>query len=126
MNLNQHYGEKSVLQKLDQLPKEPGLKRRKKIVFAVKTVFLSLLAAGFIGICLGLGVYGKIVADTPDVSEINIGPTKYASFVYDADGDQIQQLNEAQSNRIHVAIEDIPEDMQHAIVAIEDSRFYEH
>ena len=80
MNLNQHYGEKSVLQKLDQLPKEPGLKRRKKIVFAVKTVFLSLLAAGFIGICLGLGVYGKIVADTPDVSEINIGPTKYASL----------------------------------------------
>ena len=39
---------------------------------------------------------------------------------------QIQQINEAQSNRIYVSIEDIPEDMQHAIVAIEDSRFYEH
>ena len=42
------------------------------------------------------------------------------------DGKQIQQINEAQSNRVYVPISDIPEDMQHAIVAIEDSRFYEH
>ena len=126
MDLNQHYGEKSVRRKLDQLPKEPGLRRRKKIVLGIKTVFFSFLAAGCLGLCLGVGVYRGIVADTPDVSEINIGPGKYASFVYDSDGNQIQQINEAQSNRIHVSIEDIPEDMQHAIVAIEDSRFYEH
>ena len=126
MDLNQHYGEKSVRRKLDQLPKEPGLRRRKKIVLGIKTVFFSFLAAGCLGLCLGAGVYRGIVADTPDVSEINIGPGKYASFVYDAEGNQIQQINEAQSNRIHVSIEDIPEDMQHAIVAIEDSRFYEH
>lgn len=71
------------------------------------------------------GLWG-IIADAPDVSEINIGPTQYATFVYDVQGNQIQQINEAQSNRIHVSIEEIPEDMQHAIVAIEDSRFYEH
>ena len=126
MDLNQHYGEKCVRRKLDQLPKEPGLRRRKKIVLGIKAVFFSFLAAGCLGLCLGAGVYRGIVADTPDVSEINIGPGKYASFVYDAEGNQIQQINEAQSNRIHVSIEDIPEDMQHAIVAIEDSRFYEH
>lgn len=126
MDLNQHYGEKCVRRKLDQLPKEPGLRRRKKIVLGIKAVFFSFLAAGCLGLCLGAGVYRGIVADTPDVSEINIGPGKYASFVYDVEGNQIQQINEAQSNRIHVSIEDIPEDMQHAIVAIEDSRFYEH
>ena len=105
MDLNQHYGEKSVRRKLDQLPGEPGLRRRKKMVLAIKAVFFSLLAAGCLGLCLGAGVYRGIVADTPDVSEINIGPGKYASFVYDAEGNQIQQINEAQSNRIHVAIE---------------------
>lgn len=126
MNLKQHYGEKSVLRKLDQLPKEPGLRRRKKIVFTVKALFISFLAVCFLVLCGGAAFYGSIVADTPDVSEINIGPGKYASFVYDAEGNQIQQINEAQSNRVHVSIEDIPEDMQHAIVAIEDSRFYEH
>ena len=126
MDLKKHYGEKNVLRKLEHQPKEPGLRRRKKMVFAVKTVFFTFLAAGCLVLCLGAGAYSGIVADTPDVSEINIGPTKYATFVYDAGGDQIQQINEAQSNRIHVSIEDIPEDMQHAIVAIEDSRFYEH
>ncbi len=126
MDLKKHYGEKNVLRKLEDQPKEPGLRRRKKMVFAVKTVFFTFLAAGCLVLCLGAGAYSGIVADTPDVSEINIGPTKYATFVYDAGGDQIQQINEAQSNRIHVSIEDIPEDMQHAIVAIEDSRFYEH
>ena len=126
MDINQHYGEKSVRRKLDKLRGEPGLRRRKKIVLVIKVIFFSFLAAGCLSLCLGAGVYCGIVADTPDVSEINIGPGKYASIVYDAEGNQIQQINEAQSNRIHVSIEDIPEDMQRAIVAIEDSRFYEH
>ena len=126
MDLKKHYGEKNILQKLDKFPKDPALRKRKKIVFAAKAAFISFLAAGCLSLCLAAGVYWRIVAEAPDVSEINIGPTEYATFVYDTEGDQIQQINEAQSNRIHVSIEDIPEDMQHAIVAIEDSRFYEH
>ncbi|QOV19615.1 transglycosylase domain-containing protein [Blautia liquoris] len=35
-------------------------------------------------------------------------------------------LNSSDGNRISVSIDEIPESMQHAIVAIEDSRFYEH
>ena len=126
MDLKKHYGEESILQKLDALPKESRLQKRKKGASALKITFFSLLGAGFIAVCLGAGAYGGIIADAPDVSEINIGPTQYATFVYDVQGNQIQQINEAQSNRIHVSIEEIPEDMQHAIVAIEDSRFYEH
>ena len=126
MDLIKHYGEESILQKLDALPKESRLQKRKKGASALKITFFSLLGAGFIAVCLGAGAYGGIIADAPDVSEINIGPTQYATFVYDVQGNQIQQINEAQSNRIHVSIEEIPEDMQHAIVAIEDSRFYEH
>ena len=56
MDLNQHYGKKSVYRKLDQMPKEPGLRRRKKMVLAIKVLFFSLLAAGCLGLCLGVGV----------------------------------------------------------------------
>ena len=126
MDLKKHYGEESVLQKLDGMPSQSRLQKRKKGIFTLRAVFFSLLGAGFIALCLGAGAYRGIIADAPDVSEINIGPTQYATFVYDVQGNQIQQINEAQSNRIHVSIEEIPEDMQHAIVAIEDSRFYEH
>ena len=72
MDLKKHYGEKNVLRKLEDQPKEPGLRRRKKMVFAVKTVFFTFLAAGCLVLCLGAGAYSGIVADTPDVSEINI------------------------------------------------------
>lgn len=126
MDTKKNFGEKDILRKLEYQPKESGFQRKKKIVFAVKTLFFTFLAAGCLVLCLGVGAYSGIVADTPDVSELNIGPVKYATFVYDAGGEMIQQINNAQSNRIHVSIEDIPEDMQHAIVAIEDSRFYEH
>ena len=53
-------------------------------------------------------------------------PLGNASFIYDADGNQVQKLTGAQGNRVSISIEEIPLDMQHAIVAVEDARFYEH
>lgn len=126
MELKKHYGEENIIRKLKKFPRRAGRQKRKKAVLIIRCVFSSFLAAGFITICLGVGCYQGIVSSAPDVSEVNSKPTKYATFVYDMDGKQIQQINEAQSNRVYVPISDIPEDMQHAIVAIEDSRFYEH
>lgn len=100
--------------------------KRKKRPFPWKKIFLLLLGILLLLAVAGGILYGKIIREAPDVEEIHIGPTEYATFVYDAQGDEIQQLNDAQSNRVRVSIEDIPEDMQHAMVAIEDSRFYEH
>ena len=53
-------------------------------------------------------------------------PSGNATFVYDADGNQLQKLSAPNANRMSVSISKIPLNMQHAIVAIEDERFYEH
>ena len=45
-------------------------------------------------------------------------PLGNASFIYDADGNQVQKLTGAQGNRVSISIEEIPLDMQHAIVAV--------
>lgn len=126
MDFNNHYEESNILRKLRNIPRRNKRRRRKKLVLAARCAFGSFLSLVFIVLCLGLGSYKGIIASAPKISEINIGPGKYATFVYDTEGRQIQQINEAQSNRVRVSIEDIPEYMQHAIVAIEDSRFYEH
>lgn len=89
-------------------------------------LFLSIIAFCTIVICLGVGAYRGIIDSAPDISDVNIMPLGYATFVYDADGNQLQKLNSAEGNRISVSISEIPKNMQHAIVAIEDSRFYEH
>ena len=126
MNLNNHYGESNIFRKLKGIPRRKRRRKRKKIVMVARCVFGGFLSLGLIALCLGAGSYKGIVASVPEASEVNIGPGKYATFVYDTEGKQIQQINEVQSNRVRVPIEDIPEYMQHAVVAIEDSRFYEH
>ena len=53
-------------------------------------------------------------------------PLGYASFLYDDQGNQLRKLAAPSSNRLPVSIDQIPLDLQHAVVAIEDERFYEH
>lgn len=92
----------------------------------LRIVLLSLIFLLVCGISLGLGVFRGILATTPDVSEANIMPVGYATYIYDANGNMIQKLTGSNANRVAVSISDIPLNMQHAIVAIEDERFYEH
>lgn len=53
-------------------------------------------------------------------------PLGYATFLYDDAGNQIRKLAAPDSNRLPVTLDQIPVDLQHAVVAIEDERFYEH
>ena len=62
----------------------------------------------------------------PDVDDIDIMPLGYATFLYDDAGNQIRKLAAPNSNRLPVTLDQIPVDLQHAVVAIEDERFYEH
>lgn len=119
-------GLKGVQKKKEQLV-SPSVKLKKKAgVSALRIFFYGLLAFFTIVICAGIGAYRGIIDSAPDISDVNIMPMGYATFVYDTDGNQLQKLTYAGGNRISVSIKDIPENMQHAIVAIEDSRFYEH
>lgn len=97
--------------------------------FSINILRLLLFSLIFALVCcvsLGIGVFRGILATMPDVSEANIIPVGYATYMYDAEGNMIQKLTGSNANRVAVSINDIPLNMQHAIVAIEDERFYEH
>lgn len=97
--------------------------------FGVNFLRICLIAAIGLGICgisLGIGVFRGILANTPAIEEANIIPVGYATYMYDSNGTMIQKLTGSTSNRVAVSIDDIPLNMQHAIVAIEDERFYQH
>ncbi len=95
-------------------------------VSLLRVVLYLLIAVGVAGVCMGVGAYKGIIADAPDITDADIMPLGYASFIYDSDGNQIQKLSSIGGNRVSLDISEIPLNMQHAIVAIEDSRFYEH
>ncbi|MCC6095255.1 MAG: penicillin-binding protein, partial [Eubacterium sp.] len=121
-----NFGKQGVQQERERLDSSaPKVTNRINITILRVIVYLLIAAAVFI-ICLGIGAYRGIIADAPEITDSNITPLGYASFVYDKDGNQIQKLSSAEGNRVSVSIDEIPENMQHAIVAIEDSRFYEH
>ena len=99
---------------------------KKAHVSVLRIIFISLIAILVIGGCLGIGVMKGLIDDAPDISDVNIVPVGEATFVYDADGNQLQKLTAPDSNRMPVDLDQIPKDLQYAVVAIEDERFYEH
>lgn len=120
------YGRKSITHQkklLNSATKKFGTKAG---ITSIKFLLIMAIAVIVSGSCLIFGAIEGIIADAPDVSTIDVSPTGYASKIYNDDGEEIQMLSTSGSNRISVDIENVPLQLQHAFVAIEDERFYEH
>ena len=101
--------------------------RGKKVEHALALLLIIAVIGAFaVLVSIGIGAFQSIISSAPDISNINVTPTGYATFVYDDEGTQTAKLVATDANRIPVTMDMIPEDLQHAFVAIEDSRFYEH
>ena len=94
------------------------------VAFRVFIIFIISLI--IIGTNAFYGYIKGLIDSAPDISQINVVPQELATYVYDKDGNAIEQLIGAQSNRNYVTIDEIPDVLQKAFIAIEDKRFYEH
>ncbi len=121
-----NYGKKGVSRKEKQITSTSTLVRKKFSVIFFKTLLICFLAAVVIGGCAGIGIFKGIIDSAPDISDIDPTPTGYLSVVLDNQGKQTAKLVASGSNRVYVTLDEIPKDVQHAFVAIEDERFYEH
>lgn len=121
-----NYGKKGVRKKQQAL-NSTSKKLVKKIGFTFVQIFLiALIGVAIIGTSAGIGIFKGILATAPDIGNIDVTPTGFSTFVYDIEGNQTAKLVSTDSNRIPVTIDMVPEDLQNAFVAIEDSRFYDH
>ena len=121
-----NFGKRATNQKRHALASRSTMMGKKAHVSVLRIIFIFLIAILVIGGCMGIGVMRGLIDDAPDISDVNIVPVGEATFVYDADGNQLQKLTAPDSNRMPVELDQIPKDLQHAVVAIEDERFYEH
>lgn len=121
-----NYGKKSVSKKRNSLISRTAMMGKRAHVSFIRVLFISLIALCVIVGCLGIGAFRGIIDNAPDADDVDISPLGYATFLYDGDGNQLRKLTAPSSNRLPVSIEQIPVDLQHAVVAIEDERFYEH
>lgn len=121
-----NFGPSGLDRQRTELGSSAPMYRKKAGILALRIFLVSLLFVLAASFFLILGAYRGIIDGSPDIEDVNIIPAGYATFAYDSDGNELQKLTSASGNRISVSIGDIPLNMQHAIVAIEDSRFYEH
>lgn len=121
-----NFGKNKTLKKQKALNSSAPMLGNKAGVSFLKVLFIALISFGVICISLVFGIINGMIDSAPNISDVNIMPSGYATFVYDTNGNQLQKLTSSSSNRMSVSIDKIAPDMQHAIVAIEDERFYEH
>ena len=121
-----NYGKKGVRSRQKQLNAHPGRWGKKITLFVLELFLVAIVSVGVIGAAAGFGIFSGIIASAPDMANLDVAPSGFSTFVYDIEGRQTAKLVSADSNRIPVPMSQIPENLAHAFVAIEDERFYEH
>ncbi len=110
--------------------KRKGEKKRKGAGGVILSILKWLLLLLFIGILAG-GIFAAIIVsqvirEAPELDGMMVAPQASATYICDSSGSRQQKLSLAEANRDLVTIDRIPEDLQHAFVAIEDARYYTH
>ena len=90
--------------------------------------FLSFLKASF-AVCfalagVGIGFLYAQLQQLPDIKLLQTNSPSQATRIYDVNGDLVSQLWLEQ--RTVVSLDKIPQNLQNAVIAIEDDRFYRH
>ena len=121
-----NYGKKGTSKKQKSVNSKTTQVGKKASVVFIKAFLICLLAVGVIGLCAGIGIVKGVIDNAPDIDNTSVIPRGFKSVVLDSEGNKMAELITEGSNRIWVDIEDVPDHVQKAFVAIEDSRFYEH
>ncbi|MGD8118218.1 penicillin-binding protein 1A [Vibrio sp. TRT 29B02] len=90
----------------------------------IKRLFIFTLICIFLGIGTIFGFYLYVKPELPDVATLKDVKLQTPMQVFSQDGKLISQFGE--KRRIPVAYDDIPQHLIEALIATEDSRFYDH
>ncbi len=90
----------------------------------IKKVFLYGALLALIGLVIGAVLFAYYASQAPAFSDEKLKDPVPAE-IYDQNDEMVTTLFQGQK-REYVSIEDVPEDVSNAVLAIEDDRFYEH
>ena len=106
--------------------------RTKKPNFVLSVAATTIRLSFVLALCVALALLGAVVGiakafvDTaPTLDLAALDAQDKTSFIYDSQGNLITDYTGTE-DRIMVSIDEIPEMLQNAFIAVEDARFYEH
>ncbi|MFL2136561.1 PBP1A family penicillin-binding protein [Ruoffia sp. FAM 24228] len=98
-------------------------KRNRKPKKIVKRIFILLIMLFFIAVIGGAGVFGYYAMNSPEISFSDL-QGQVSSKIYDKSGDLVKELGGL--NKDVMEASEIPQVLEDAVIAIEDTRFYNH
>ena len=121
-----NYGKENLTKTKKDISSKKNMKKKRVGVRFFKALIICMLLLLVIG-AGGAGLFVKrIIDNTPVVTPADVKPSGATSFVYAEDGTLLDKFLQKGSNRVYKTYDQIPIDLTHAFVAIEDERFYQH
>jgi penicillin-binding protein 1A len=117
--MSEKYKTREERRHANQKKKKP--KKAKGSLF--KRIILIILLIGIIGMVAGATTFFVMASGAPPLDE-SLLKDPLSSKVYDMDGNKIYEFGA--EKRTYVPLDQIPEDLKNAVIAVEDARFYEH
>ncbi len=121
-----NYSKKGVYAKQKALNSKSSKFVKKIMLTFFKVILVAIISVGICGVAAGIGAFKGILACTPTIRLSDVVASGQATIVYDCEGNELDQYVSTNSNRIEVTLDQIPKNLQHAFVALEDARFYDH
>ncbi|MFW5650924.1 MAG: transglycosylase domain-containing protein [Acetivibrio ethanolgignens] len=105
--------------------------RRRRMISKVnvaffRTLFLCFLVCVIVGGFAGFGVIKGLIDNAPSIDSIDVAPSGFATTLYYSNGKESQKLIGSGANRVYVTLDQIPDYVENAFIAIEDARFRIH
>ncbi|MEH7385505.1 PBP1A family penicillin-binding protein [Bacillus sp. JJ1521] len=98
-------------------------KRKKSKGQVFKRILLVILLIGIIGMVAGATTFFVMASGAPPLDE-SLLKDPLSSKVYDMNGNKIYEFGA--EKRTYVPLNQIPDNLKNAVIAVEDARFYEH
>ena len=121
-----NYGKSGLKKQIHACSSKSVKRKTKAAVLTFKLFLLGFITLFVACVFVGLGMFRGMLNSAPDLSTLDMSPNASATILYDAEGNEIETLVMAGSNRQPVEYSQIPKNLVNAIVAIEDSRFWTH
>src|SRR3989338_83075 len=97
-----------------------NFRRQRFSTFALKGAVIGVIAL----FLLGFTAFAYLSRDLPEPGKIKRN-TGFSTVFYDRDGKVLYEMFQ-DKNRIPVSLQDVPENLKHATIAVEDKNFYTH
>lgn len=121
-----NYSSRAIHKRIKALRSTSSKIGRKSVLLAFKLITICIVICVVMLACVGLGAFTGIIETSPQISLDAVSPQWYQSYIYDSEGNKVETLVASGSNRIEASIEDMPDHLIKAFIAIEDDNFYTH